>query len=406
MNRALFVAYDFPPCENIGGSIRSEKFADYLPLFGWTPIVVSIKRLGSLKKVERYPFVFRYTSLTPFSWPYQVTPYGWALRLIPSIPLLVKKQGIDVIYVSCPPFPGAVIGAISGILCRVPVVLDFRDAWSLDPYQEGSRLKRLVYRAVFPSIEAVVFKLTTRIIVNTPSMLREYRKLYPKQFSKFFYLPNGYDQRDFVARGNNVDFGGKGFQVMHLVYTGRFGVGGRNPSNLLKALRIVADAGLPIKLTIVGDQPRYIVEKIERYGLEGIISLVPQVSHETALDIVDASDTVLLYQEESEKPVQAIAGKTFEYIASRKPILCICPPGDNRDVVMSYTAYASYANGNNPKEIAAGLTSIFSILKNTYNLEKSILKQEEYEALFERKNQAKSLAGLLRKELRIKNESA
>ena len=399
VNSVLFVAYDFPPCRNIGGSIRSEKFAKFLPDFGWRPIVVSIKVSGFVNRAESLTPVFRYKSLTPFSWPYQVYSYGWALRLLMKIPALIKKNKVNAIYVSCPPFPGAIAGAILGKSYNLPVFIDLRDAWSLDPYQEGSKLKKLVYKRIFPAIEAAVFLATSRIIVNTPSMLREYRMLYPEQFSKFYLLPNGYDSDDFSHLKDATGGVKQNSNVVKIIYTGRFGIGGRNPVEFLKAIREAIDNGLAINVLILGDQPEYIYDHIRVNHLEKYVSIKQQVPHREALNTINSSDAVLLYQEDSKYQVQAIAGKTFEYIASRKPILCICPPGDNQDVIKSYSANAIVSKGMEASDILISLKALYGVLISGYDPDKAILNEMEYQQLYERKNQAKTLARFFDKEL-------
>src|SRR5882762_6313024 len=42
MGRVLIIAYHFPPCMGSSGLLRSEKFARYLPDFGWEPVVLTV----------------------------------------------------------------------------------------------------------------------------------------------------------------------------------------------------------------------------------------------------------------------------------------------------------------------------------------------------------------------------
>ena len=147
MRNVLFIAYDFPPGRGVGSGLRSAYFVRALADFGWQPSVVSLDG-GQAEQAG----VVRLPSTTPWQRPYEVTPYGWAhalhrwLKATPGF-------GWDLVYVSCPPYPQALAAAASAARNGVPLVVDFRDAWSLDPYQEGSRLKRLLYRYLFPHLE-------------------------------------------------------------------------------------------------------------------------------------------------------------------------------------------------------------------------------------------------------------
>ena len=101
MRKVLFIAYDFPPCRNIGGSLRSEKFVKYLPEFGWQPTILT---LGPVYQPEIYPCVYRVSSITPWHRPYELTPYGWAVPLLRTVRSVLKSVPHHVIYVSFPPF--------------------------------------------------------------------------------------------------------------------------------------------------------------------------------------------------------------------------------------------------------------------------------------------------------------
>ena len=42
MRRLLIIAYHFPPCAGSSGLLRSEKFARYLPEFGWETSILTV----------------------------------------------------------------------------------------------------------------------------------------------------------------------------------------------------------------------------------------------------------------------------------------------------------------------------------------------------------------------------
>ena len=78
MHQVLFIAYDFPPCQAMGGALRSAKFVKYLPEFGWNTCVFTLeKQPNSLENHN----IIRIPSATPYHKPYEVTPYGWAFNV-------------------------------------------------------------------------------------------------------------------------------------------------------------------------------------------------------------------------------------------------------------------------------------------------------------------------------------
>ena len=56
MKKVLMITYNFPPIVTVG-AIRPVKFAKYLPKFGWTPVILTIKHPGPLTYKVDYQFV-------------------------------------------------------------------------------------------------------------------------------------------------------------------------------------------------------------------------------------------------------------------------------------------------------------------------------------------------------------
>lgn len=322
--KVLFIAYDFPPCRNIGGSLRSEKFVKYLPEFGWHPTIIS---LGPVYQSELYSDVHRVSSITPWHRPYELTSYGWAVPLLRAARSILQADPHHVIYASFPPFGHA--NAIEKLKKEtgLPLVLDFRDAWSLDPYMEGSRLKKLMYQHVFPSLEARLLHAADRIILNTPSALKAYFCQYPELAGRFRLLSNGYDEEDFniLKNLNHCQLEKK----LVLTYLGRFGIGDRRPEILFDALKILSDQSYNIILRIIGHNSENLFKAALARNVQNYIEIQPEVPHSAALAELYKSDVAVLYQENSRALITPVAGKTHEYLRSGKPILAIAPPGDN-----------------------------------------------------------------------------
>lgn len=327
MGRVLFIAYDFPPGSGIGAGLRSAHFVRNLPDFGWQPQVVALD-----DGQTAVSGITRLSSLTPWHRPYELTPYGWAWALMNYVRGL-KEEKFDLVYVSCPPFPQALATARFAMDTGLPLVVDFRDAWALDPYQEGSRLKRLLYRYLFPVWERWLIERCSLLLLNTPSALSTYQRQYAGFRKKMAWLPNGYDESVFPDVETPQDE-----NYMLLRYVGRFGIGARSPSNLLKGIAMAHARGCEIRLEILGDQPKGFWSTIEDAGLQKLVQLTGQVTHEEAVKRMCTSPVLVLIQAPSPAAIQAVAGKTFDYLRAGRPILAITPAGDNLDLVREYAA--------------------------------------------------------------------
>ena len=328
--RALFIAYDFPPCKGVGGGLRSEKFVKYLPQFGWDFSVLCLAEDRG-PEPEICENVIRVPSLTDWHRPYEVTPFGWLPTLWLMACKILRKTSHKLIYVTGPPFLHSIVATFLKHQFRLPLVVDFRDAWSLDPYMEGSRLKKILYRYVFPAVEKRVLLCSDAFIVNTPSALRAYTHRYPGISEKTAWIPNGYDEADFVGFRPS-----RSKKRMTFLYLGRFGIGNRNPLLLLRAFQTLIGKGLPLGLKLIGSHGTELKDLVKTMNLEKSVEIAQQVSHFEAINALANSDVLIVYQEQSRSAVTPVAGKTFEYLKAGKPILAIAPSGDNVNIISTY----------------------------------------------------------------------
>jgi glycosyltransferase involved in cell wall biosynthesis len=358
MKRALVLTYDYPPCSAPGAALRSERLVRYLPEFGWEARVIC--RLEAGPAIEEAPGagapdVIRLGPVIPERVSYQLASWAWARRMLARAAAVVRDWGPDLIYVSCPPFAHAVPSVRLARRSGLPLVMDFRDAWSLDPYASGGWIKQTAKRAlcrwVFPPLERKAFAAADAILLNTPSMRRAYVRTYPAAHARIHLVPNGFDDTDFsepAARPPRAR--------PQLLYCGRFtGVGGRSPDLLLRGVRDALDAGRRFDLDILGDDGAELRESIRRFGLQEAVRLHPRVPHREAVRAAREADVLVVCQAPGRNDVTAVAGKTFEYLRSGRPILALVPPGDNADLIRRYAAVHAVVADAAPAVVAAAI---------------------------------------------------
>lgn len=349
MPEVLFIAYDFPPGPGIGAGLRSAAFVRDLPAHGWQPRVVALDQgQASVPGVTRLP------SATPWHRPYELTPYGWAWTLGRHL-RRIDPAGVDLVYVSCPPFPQALAAARHARRHGLPLVVDFRDAWSLDPYQEGSRLKRWLYRHVFPRWERELLQQTDLLLLNTPSALAAYQAHYPALAGRMAWLPNGYQDSDFPVPAPTPPADDE----LVLLHAGRFGIGARAPDRLLQALAEVRRQGLRVRLDILGVQPAWLAQRVADAGLGDAVRLCGQVPYREAVVRICAAHVLVLVQAPSMASIQAVAGKTYDYLRAGRPVLAIAPPGDNLELVQTSAARHECPD-DEPRAIAAAIAQLYA----------------------------------------------
>jgi glycosyltransferase involved in cell wall biosynthesis len=358
------LCYYFPPLIT-SGVTRSLEFAKLLPRFGWEPLVLSVKdskdpwiraRHGGDPvgiRVERSG-EWNLAGLADFlhgAWCRLARLFGKnpahnAFRDYLCIPdsqiawfstLAARKAAREcqLIYVSCSPFSSCVSGAIVKRLTRRPLVVDFRDAWSLNPHTHPRRFER----AVISRLERFVLRTCDALIVNTDGAARLYAAAYPEHREKITAIPNGYDALTLVTRSTARDT----FRITHV---GSF-YGARTPDALLECL---AEMG---KNDIVFVQVGGTFDSYERFKDRVRIEIVPALPRAQALEYMQQASLLYLKQgwEPGVSEYIAVGAKTYEYLATGLPILAEVPPGDNAELVEKYASTAYVVTSNKSADL-------------------------------------------------------
>ena len=340
----LIVSYDFLPCPAIGAAVRSSKFAIYLPEFGWRPTVVTRSQSESQNAAKNEKVIRISAPKVPFS--YQLTAWLWAIKAWFRLKDMIREKEFHLLYISCPPFPLGVLGTALAKKTSLPLVVDFRDPWSQDPYRPRCRmkamLKGLLCKWLWPYFEEKILATADCFLVTTKSVRDAYKLRVPASTRGPVVLPNGFDESDFKAVDGSQPGNYPRLQhpYLDLLYCGRFaGVGDRSPAWFFRSLRSLNDEGKSVRLRIIGDDSKEIKRLIRKTDTEDIISALPMIDHQTAIKNMKDCDALLVYQEATSAELSSVAGKTYEYLRSGKPILAVAPYGDNIELIESFGGY-------------------------------------------------------------------
>jgi glycosyltransferase involved in cell wall biosynthesis len=396
------ICYYFPPI-GASGVTRSFEFAKLLPQFGWEPVVLTVRHskdpwvaasLGEDPKgirVERtfewnlagfvdflqgcWCRVARLFGITPsrnFFREYLCIPDS-QMAWLSTIRARRLARECDLIYVSCSPFSSAMSGAIAKRLTGRPLVVDFRDAWSLNPYATPSRLNR----ALIGRLERFVLAACDALIVNTDGAARLYAATYPQHQAKILTIPNGYDALTPVDRS----FAQGDFQILHV---GSF-YGSRSPDALLECLAELKKDDI-VFVQIGGDFPSY-----ERFKERVKMKVLPPVPRERALELM--REASLLYLKQGWEPgvseYIAVGAKTYEYLATGLPILAETPPGDNAELVRKYASTGYVVTSNSRADLRHAIEQAYATRSRS-----TAAVHPEFAAKFSRQDLTRQLATL------------
>ncbi len=330
------------------------KFVRYLPEFGWRATVVC--RGDSAGRDEQ---VIAIPAGVPEGFSYQAAAWTWARRIESRVRALLAERPFDVVYATGPPFAHLLVAARVAREAGVPLVADFRDGWALDPFVAGAWAKRLLKRGlvrwVYPPLEQRVLAASRAVVTNTPSMAAALATRVASAGAVLAMVPNGYDEADFAGPAPVVRRRGE----VEFLYCGRFeGIAGRSAEALLGGLRIAVDSGRRLTFRVLGDDGVALRRQVEALGLNDVVRLEGAVAHAAAVAEMRRADVLVLYQAAGAGAVTPVAGKTFEYLRSGRPLLAVVPPGDNSTLVSQYAHDYRLVTEADPHSIARAMSEL------------------------------------------------
>ncbi len=380
MKKVLLISYHFPPDSEVGG-LRIQKYAKYLPLYGWTPIVLTVdhkyypdkdfQRLNDVNCIvsrtsvlpgmrDIYLGLKRITlqrakperqkkngSSSSITEPRESTMSLWKKFLLNLIWLpddrtgwiipaltrgitLARKNKIDAIVTTSPPHSVQLIGLLMKIVMQKRWIVDFRDPWNIPMGGDAG-----FFRNMNGWLESTVVR-NADLVVTATEQVREYLiGSYPSLGAeKFICIPNGYDLDDF--RNRKVPTSG----LFEISYIGDFYLG-RSPETYLQAVSELIRDGIidknKIRLRFVGKvryyQDRPLEDILSALGIHDVSEIMDIVPYQSAIEyMLSSAVLVVISPQNFMQPMKA-----FEYMASGSYVLAFTPAGSLADLVNRYS---------------------------------------------------------------------
>jgi len=374
MKKILLIAYHFPP-DAAMGAVRPAKFVRYLPQFGWEPIILTVKDkyFGVLDQTladanSTLPMVVRTGMLRHPSYYYrklkrmfrmdrgnsdvsgcfslwQLKNARHAFNSLLSFPdeqagwlpfavirgmKVIRQEGVGILMTSGPPHSVHLIGACLSKLARIPWIADFRDPW-LDSCLNQREVQSSSSQKLERRVEAWVISQAALIMTTTKQFTDRLGSRFPEYREKIITIPNGYDPDEFskIRRGKEKHF--------TISYTGSI-YHRRNPEPVLHAISELIKGNYmdPNRVVIrfigpYNEGARKVANLlIARYGLTGIVEVLPWLPRHHALEMMMRSHVLLLLAED--QPLQ-IPGKVYDYLGAGSDILAITENGATADLL-------------------------------------------------------------------------
>lgn len=380
VKRVLMIAFHYPPMRGSSGVQRTLKFSQYLPEFGWEPIVLTanpraypstsnhqiqeipnqlpVYRAFAVDTSRHLSFMGRYPS-------WFALPDRWISWLIGAVPLglhLIRKYRPDVIWSTYPVATAHLIGLSLRQLTGLPWVADLRDPMTDIDYPPD-----LLNRRIYKWIEGRTITHCTQAVLTTPGSLNDYEKRFPRApASKFCLIENGYDEENFLAAEANIRSGLPGDRQFVLVHSGIIYPSERDPVVFFEALAALLEQKLisPLNLKVIlraTAHDEYLLPLINRYGIGAIVSLEPPIPYLDALSEMLSADGLLILQ--ASNCNNQVPAKLYEYLRARRPILALTDPAGNTAAALRNAGIDTIARLDSKDDTMQELMRFLSLAK-------------------------------------------
>lgn len=334
--RLLLLVSQFAPAI-AGGVYRPAALARYATALGWQVTVVTGPAPASpseagLRLLEYVGGGVRILRTVPS----QLQP---SIRLFPDIDggLMGAMDMVDTvrqtfgtdlpqtIVATGPTFNSFVAGSLLARTSRSRLVLEYRDEWTLCPFDfvaKGS-VNRTWEQRCLARADAVVF--------TTESQRRHHEATFGTSATRQrWVVPNGWEP----AEGSQPNQPGSLGARCVLTFAGKLG-GHTDPGAFLDVLLPILtrrpELGRTLLFRFVGAKRADALQRLQAFPIQEVIELVPVVPQSEATRLMRESDALMLFHDPRFE--RYLPGKLYEYIASGTPILLIDDRGESSRLI-------------------------------------------------------------------------
>jgi glycosyltransferase involved in cell wall biosynthesis len=272
---------------------------------------------------------------------------------------LLNRSKIDVIYAVGKPWTGFFIGYLLKLVYSIPLVIDFRDPWTQNPFNisKGKMLEKAELH-----LESFIVKNADIVIANTEEVAKDFVERLNASNQKVHVLTGGYDEKDFPSMSKSDGKRTERFVITHI---GTF-YRERNPANFLKAIKKLIDNKSisigEIRINFIGGQmvkDPQLALLLQWLSTAKVLNQEPWVPHRKAIEHLYASDVLLLMQPGTYLQIPA---KLYEYIFVQKPILAICEENGATDNIIKREGWGKSIR-NDVDQISNAVYELYSQFK-------------------------------------------
>lgn len=420
--RILLISYYFYPFNGCGGAIRAIKLAKYLHREGCDVHVLSggweseSGDLSYARDVEGLhlhvanpdpapPTVEDNTArpahlrlagrLLRSVLPFPDNRFRYLPRLAREAERLIREHDLQLALVTLPPnSTGLLVPMLRRRFPQLPLVLEFRDMWALDPIATPDHAW---FRWCQKQLERWTLNHCDRVVSCTPGMTA-WVEGQLRRPEKALTILSGYDEDDFHFAPLPREPG-----RCLISYAGTTGgvAGPRTLEHidgaLSRAFAVRPDLRPELVVEIIGHCDESTKRQIAGFANRDNFRLLGFLPHDRALQELSRADILLLNLFDAPGIEIVYPGKTWEYMRLGKPMWIAAPRGILKDLVTQTHKLGEWAEFTDPAGIAAALLRLLerrSDFSAAYELGEQRYTQYSCGVLF--REYAELLRGLIR----------
>ena len=342
LKELLFISYHFPPFNKIL-SIRAAEFTKRLVNKGYKIFVVSAKsnknahkdrallnkvnsplikntrvfnlsfaKEGFQSNIKKTTLYFEIFNLVLF--------FHWIPFAFLASRRIIKKNNIKLVYVSAPPFFTLLLGYLLKFFCKIPLIIEYRDPWSYNPYLKDTMTKSI--ENFYLKMEKRILKSADRIITISEGMKEFLLDSFLETRNKSIHaIPHGVNVDDIekLTKKSNTP------KEITFTFTGNL-YGLRDLEPLIRIVSTSHELGklsdLSLNINIFGRyDSKHLTSLFKKYEVSKYFHLEGFVPRDVCLEEVYNSSLALHVGENFNYPT--LSFKVLEYLSMRKKMVYI-----------------------------------------------------------------------------------
>ena len=261
---------------------------------------------------------------------------------------ILSQEKHDAIFVTAPPFSSLLVGAELSRRTGLPLVLDYRDEWGISNAYWENRQQGYFTRWLQSRMQRRVVRSAAALVATTQHSADALRTVAAEAGTRplVTHIYNGYDADDLHSSNkppllDPVIEAGADRETYKLSYVGTlWNLTTVEP--IVRAVQLLSEQSpelaARLELHFAGRRTGPQDELLDQLnGLPCRVTRQPYVDHDEAVKLMQTSDGLCLLLADLPDAGRVVPGKLFEYMAVRKPIFAVTPPGEVADLLSDFS---------------------------------------------------------------------